>query len=730
MINRRHFLEGLFVGTVCSVFGFLVICFARSSSATYDETANLSAGYSYLRWNDYRLGPEHPPLIKELAALPLLWHRVWPADVELTRENLVAHNFTNSDRLTDSARELRRAWASTLANMDEQWNFGHFFFYGIRNEALQRLSEKDARVRDPYSVPGTTQLSGKDFYNDANELLFCGRMVTLLLGALLAVLVYFWARELFGFAGAALAMLLFCCDPNMVAHSGLVTTDLGITLFIFGAIYFFWRVCRRIERASVILFLSFFALAFVTKFSAVLLIPMFLLVALARMVSSKEWSLRATGKIKLRGFLSRMTALLILFIAAGLAVFLIVWAAYGFHYSAAKNPQEAAEMESAVFDGGEKPTARSLDRQAGYFPLAAELYRDAALTAELRLWPKGIPPERGAEFDTNLERRIAARPLSSSGRLILFASKYKLLPEAYLYGFAHFAQKAHARGAFLRGEYSESGFRSYYFWTFLLKTPLPILLAIAAAIIFALARYKSESWIIFIAGPVILYWFVAIFAHVNIGHRYLLPIYPFLYVLCGLLAVEWRKLDRNWRWSSAFVSLSLLVISSLLVLSPPWRPARIHPHYLAYFNELSGGPRNGVKNLVDSNLDWGQELKALKVWLDQRNIDEPIWLCCFGTADPRFYQIRHWNVPRILGGYEFESSRYDALEAEERYREALNNFTTDLQPGQYIAISATNLSGVYLGRDIHDIWQSVLEHCTLVDQIGYAIFVYRFDGLR
>lgn len=724
MSNRRHFFEGLFVVAVCSVFAFLVICFARSSSATYDEAANLSAGYSYLRWNDYRLGPEHPPLIKELAALPMLWRRVWPADVELTRENLMTHS-ANPGRSVDSVGELRRAWASTFANMDEQWSFSHFFFYGVRDETLQRFREKDAAVRDPYSVPGTTRLSGKDFFNDTNEFLFGGRMVTLLLGVLLALLVYFWARELFGFAGAALAMLLFCCDPNMVAHSGLVTTDLGVTLFIFGAIYFLWRACRRMEPAGVILFLTFFALAFVTKFSAVLLIPMFLIVAIVRLVSSEEWTVGATKNFRLTGFLGRTTALLVLFVLAGLVALLVVWTAYGFHYSAAKNPKEAAEVESSVLDEGEKSTTRSLDRQAGHFPVEAELYRDAALTAELKLWPNGIPLDKGAEFDASLERRIAARPLNFSGRVISFANKYRLLPEAYLFGFAHFAQKAHARGAFLRGEYSETGFRSYYLWTFLLKTPLPILLFITAAIIFALVRYKSESWIIFIAGPVVLYWLVAIRAHVDVGHRYLLPIYPFLYVMCGLLAVEWRKLHRNWRWSSAFLSLSLLVISSQFVFYPPWRPARIHPHYLAYFNELGGGPRNGVKNLVDSNLDWGQELRGLNAWLDRRKIDEPIWFCCFGTADPRFYQIRHWNVPKILGGYEFESSRYDALEADQHYREAIDKFVTDLQPGQYIAISATNLSGVYLGREVHDIWQSILDHCTYVDQIGYSIFIYR-----
>ena len=73
--------------------------------------------------------------------------------------------------------------------------------------------------------------------------------------------------------------------------------------------------------------------------------------------------------------------------------------------------------------------------------------------------------------------------------------------------------------------------------------------------------------------------------------------------------------------------------------------------YLAYFNELAGGPRNGYRSLVDSNLDWGQDLRNLKRWLREREIEEPINLCYFGMADPRFYQIRHVKMP---GGYELE----------------------------------------------------------------------------
>src|SRR5438105_4136980 len=84
MSLKQRFFEILFVAIVCAIFGFLVLSFAKSSSATFDETSHLPAGYSYWRWHDYRLNPEHPPLVKKLAAVPLLWSKVWPAEIALS----------------------------------------------------------------------------------------------------------------------------------------------------------------------------------------------------------------------------------------------------------------------------------------------------------------------------------------------------------------------------------------------------------------------------------------------------------------------------------------------------------------------------------------------------------------------------------------------------------------------------------------------------------------------
>ena len=159
------------------------------------------------------------------------------------------------------------------------------------------------------------------------------------------------------------------------------------------------------------------------------------------------------------------------------------------------------------------------------------------------------------------------------------------------------------------------------------------------------------------------------------------------------------------------VMVGAIAVSSRIVFFPAhglkWQT--VAPHYLAYFNELAGGPANGFKELADSNLDWGQDLKNLKLWLVAHDIKDPIYLCYFGMADPRFYQIAHYNMP---GGCLFEpQSGFDVL-----------------KPGGLIAISATNLQGVYLSPAEQDAWRQILEHSVLVDTVGYSIFIYKFPG--
>jgi hypothetical protein len=131
-----------------------------------------------------------------------------------------------------------------------------------------------------------------------------------------------------------------------------------------------------------------------------------------------------------------------------------------------------------------------------------------------------------------------------------------------------------------------------------------------------------------------------------------------------------------------------------------------HPYYLAYFNELDGGPRNGWRLLVDSNLDWGQDLKRLAEWARANHV-ESLKLSYFGSADPAYYGIEAEALP----GY---TSPHAA------------RITRQILPGDTVAVSATNLQGVYLDPEDRPLMEK-LRGLQPVARIGYSIFVYRPD---
>jgi hypothetical protein len=175
------------------------------------------------------------------------------------------------------------------------------------------------------------------------------------------------------------------------------------------------------------------------------------------------------------------------------------------------------------------------------------------------------------------------------------------------------------------------------------------------------------------------------------------------------------------QWPVIAGAIFLLALSSSFAFYPPWRPQTIFPHYLAYFNELAGGPRNGWHSLADSNIDWGQDLPGLKTWLDRNNIREPVYLSYFGTADPRFYQISYKSVPNVLGAYILTAPR-----REDPYT-ATRQFQSALQPGDYIAISVHNVLGLRLNTAAREVWREILDRSTLVDRIGYSILIYKVN---
>ncbi|MBW1714068.1 MAG: glycosyltransferase family 39 protein, partial [Deltaproteobacteria bacterium] len=240
-------------------------------------------------------------------------------------------------------------------------------------------------------------------------------------------------------------------------------------------------------------------------------------------------------------------------------------------------------------------------------------------------------------FQTSFEKEL--EKAGALSQPIQFMRDNRLLPEAYLYGFTFVLSHSQARRAFLMGQYSYTGWWYFFPFAFAVKTPLAVLAFFLAGLIALAVRRRPETLRRFVPLVILfgVYWAFALASNLNIGHRHLLPVYPVLFILAGAAVLFWR-LHRLARFAIG-AGLGLLLFQSLMV----W------PDYLAFFNPVSGGPRNAYRLLVDSSLDWGQDLTSLSTWLEKRNLRDqdtiPVYLAYFGTASPGHYGMRPYILP-------------------------------------------------------------------------------------
>jgi hypothetical protein len=326
---------------------------------------------------------------------------------------------------------------------------------------------------------------------------------------------------------------------------------------------------------------------------------------------------------------------------------------------------------------GRGEPGRAAGRFGGNLLLAAGQAALAGLVVwacfNFRFAPRGAdaPP-----FDTYGSEWSALLAYSGkAGALVDLARQAKLLPEAWLYGLTNVLAGAQGRPAFLLGEYRVHGWWYFFPVLFLAKTPLAMLGALGGAGAVAWRRpagagpSRRERWLraaplVISAGVVAV---TAIAGNLNIGHRHLLPVYPVLFILLGGM----MGAGRGWR-----------VAALALLLGQAVESFAIRPHYLAFFNAASGGPARGHRVAVDSSLDWGQGLPALRDWLAaHRQPGEKLYLAYFGNAWPPHYGVR----PDVF-----------LPDASNFVRPAFAPY--ELTPGLY-AVSATALSGVYAGWD-------------------------------
>jgi len=216
--------------------------------------------------------------------------------------------------------------------------------------------------------------------------------------------------------------------------------------------------------------------------------------------------------------------------------------------------------------------------------------------------------------------------------VILFAARHHLLPEAYLLGLVDilvFPLKYMSSYVFGR-LYRHS--RWFYFpAAFVIKSTLGLLLLLLLLPVgLVLRRTRQKRELLFLLVPPVVYFVAAAQSGFNIGVRHILPVYPFLIVLAAFAAWQLSQFGRAWRYAVALL-LIFQIISS----------ARAFPNYLPYSNELWGGPATTYKYLTDSNVDWAQQLKSTKKYLDEHGIKD-CWFDYFGhglVADPVYYQI-------------------------------------------------------------------------------------------
>ncbi|MEK7657856.1 MAG: glycosyltransferase family 39 protein [Patescibacteria group bacterium] len=209
-------LSLLFLYLIAAVSFALMLNASFQESATMDELAHIPAGYGYVKYLDFRLNPEHPPLVKALAAFPLLFQKLnFPTD--------------------------KSPWQTDI---NGQWAAGAQFLYE----------------------------SG----NNADTIIQWSRLGPMLLTLILIIFIYIWSKELIGRWWALFPTFLFAFSPTVLTHGHYVTTDIGAALGIFIATYYFVKFLFGQSRRHLIFAGLAFGIAQSMKFSAFLLIPFFI----------------------------------------------------------------------------------------------------------------------------------------------------------------------------------------------------------------------------------------------------------------------------------------------------------------------------------------------------------------------------------------------------------------------------------------------------------------------
>jgi hypothetical protein len=414
----------------------------------------------------------------------------------------------------------------------------------------------------------------------ADTILLIARSAHLLITLFLGGLIAWWMRRHFGAPAALAALAMFAFDPNLIAHGHYATTDVPAALGFLAACLSWNAFLKNGSARSAALCGVCAGLAMSIKYSALLLFPIFLYLYGIRAWQQDQ---DATPPPYRCSFLHLARSLTVV-VGVMLAVIFVM---FGFETGPLIIPGQP------ILDG---------------------------------------PPLFSASPAIESFAARASFPMPS-----FFRGVYVLI-----------WHNVSGHRAYLLGQRSIEGWWYYFPVIVLIKTLTGVLLLLLLANLTAcraILRGGAEAAITKLRGirpewfvitlPPLFYFGIAVRSHIDIGIRHVLPVYPFLFLWIGAVLF-----GTGWARSSRFVSRAAVLCLVLAAMES----AAAFPRYLAFFNAPSGGRTQGWKYVVDSNLDWGQDIKRLRDYVAKNKVPR-VCIGAFGITPVEYYGFAVQQIP-------------------------------------------------------------------------------------
>lgn len=503
----------------------------------------------------------------------------------------------------------------------------------------------------------------EDFLFDQTQsperILFWSRLMMVILTLFTGFLVFKWSSLSWGSRAGLLSLVLFSLSPLILAHGRIVNMDVAAALGIFASTYYFVKFLQKPGLKQTLTFTLVFAFSQLIKASLLLLVPYFIILFFVWLIINSTKT-----KTKIKFFIAQIKCYFPKLLLGLLLTLFIIGFVYSIGMLHYPKDQQAADIEAVL--KYQRP----------------ELYKKIPWFSKLVMAP-------------------GLRNLTQ-----------------YTFGVIWQYTRSSEFNYFY-GKGSSTSFPFYFPVGYLVKEPLAFHILTLLGLYFIIRRIKSRGISLLKSNFFILaaflwigfYWLMlVIFSPINSGIRYLIPTLPFIYFLiAGGISWWLNQNQKGFPFRYAIVG-GLLAWQLISVFT-------VYPSFLAYFNELIGGPEHGYQYFAEIDVEWGQDAKRLAKWAEANGVEQ--------IAVPYLFDVK-WEETMERTQYSVYSQSYQYYLGS-RYQYLPPNTPTK----GWVAIPVRLLQWG-TARPAHDNgWSSNsyqwLKSYEPVTKIGYSVFVYNIN---